>query len=203
MYLPINSKFNGFLPLLIVVLFYVQISLAQSSKKVKNLRIKSTTEWVTVYSGDEKAEPRKDTYTAFDKNGNTLEKIEYNRDGSIKNKETFKYDAAGNVLEETAFEGKAEKNSKEANNKKVTYKYNSSNDKTEENVFDGEGKLIRKTVFTYNRNGDKSAEVVMDASGKMIKKMIYTYDGKGLKSERKTYNGDNQLESSKKYDYTF
>ena len=92
---------------------------------------------------------------------------------------------------------------KEANNKKVTYKYNSSNDKTEENVYDGEGKLIRKTVFTYNRNGDKSAEVVMDASGKMIKKMIYTYDGKGLKSERKTYNGDNQLESSKKYDYTF
>ena len=197
------SKFKGLIQFLFLVVLFVQDSFAQSSKKVKNLRIKSTTEWVTVYSGDEKSEARKDTYIAFDKNGNTIEKIEYNRDGSIKNKETFKYDAAGNVLEETAFESKAEKNSKEANNKKVTYKYNSSNDKTEENVYDGDGKLIRKTVFTYNRNGDKSAEVIMDASGKIIKKMIYTYDGKGLKSERKTYNGDNQLESSKKYDYTF
>lgn len=62
---------------------------------------------------------------------------------------------------------------------------------------------MRRTVFTYNRNGDKSAEVTMDASGKVLKKSIYTYDTKGLKSERKTFNGENVLESTKKYEYTF
>ena len=191
----------------IVFLFLLsstQLLWAQSSKKVKNFRIKSTTEWITVYSSDEKSEPRKDAYTAFDKDGNTIEKIDYNKDGTIRRRETAKFDSKGNTLEETSFEAKNEKESKDSNNnKKTTYKYNAGDDKTEENVFDGEGKLIKKTVYTYNRNGDKSAEVTMDASGKVLKKSIYTYDAKGLKAERKTYNGDNALESVKKYEYGF
>mgnify|MGYP003595506981 CR=1 FL=1 len=189
---------------LLFALFVLAInSYAQSSKKVKNFRIKSTTEWITVYNGEEKSEARKDTYTAFDKDGNTIEKTEFNKDGSIKKKETAKFDSKGNILEEISFDSKPEKDSKESNYKKVTYKYNSTDDKTEENVYDNEGKLIKKTVFTYNRNGDKSAEVSMDASGKVLKKSIYTYDAKGLKAERKTYNGDNALESIKKYEYTY
>ena len=68
---------------------------------------------------------------------------------------------------------------------------------------DSNGKLLKKTVYSYNKNGDKSAEVLMDASGKVLKKSIYTYDGKGLKADKKTYNSDNVLESSKKYVYEF
>lgn len=187
----------------LLFLCFISIVQAQSSKKVKNFRIKSTTEWVTLNNGEDKSEARKDTYTAFDKDGNTIEKIEYNKDGSIKKRETAKYDAKGNILEESSFESKSDKENKDSNTKKVIYKYNAANDKTEESVFDGDGKLVRRTVFTYNRNGDKSAEVTMDASGKVLKKSIYTYDTKGLKSERKTFNGENVLESTKKYEYTF
>ena len=187
---------------LIALLLTQQAMLAQNSKKVKNFRIKSTTEWITTYNGDEKSEPKKDSYTAFDKDGNTIEHIDYNKDGSIRKKETAKYDNNGNLLEESTYESKSEKDSKD-NNKKVSYKYNSSNDKTEENVYDGDGKLIKRTVYTYNRNGDKSAEVTMDPSGKVLRKSIYTYDPKGLKLERKNYNGENALESVKKYEYSY
>lgn len=176
---------------------------SQSTKKVKNFRIKSTTEWITMFNDNEKSEQRKDVYIAFDKDGNTIEKTEYNKDGSIKKREISKYDNKGNLLEESNYEAKHDKENKDSYNKKVSYKYNTNNDKTEENVFDSEGKLIKKTVYTYNRNGDKSAEVTMDSSGKVLKKAIYTYDSKGLKSEKKTYNGENTLESVKKYEYTF
>lgn len=188
---------------LIVLLLTTQISFAQSSKKVKSFHIKSTTEWVTDYSSDEKSEARKDTYTAFDKDGNTIEKTEYAKDGSIKKKETDKYDGKGNLLEESSFEAKSDKEPKDKSFKKITYKYNSSNDKTEENEFDSNDKLVKKTVYTYNKNGDKSAEVIMDSDGKVLKKAIITYDAKGLKAERKTYNSENALESLKKYVYQF
>ncbi len=196
---------RGNIALIFLCFLFIQAQwcFSQSSKKVKNFRIKSTTEWIILYNGNEKLEPRKDTYTAFDKEGNVIEKIEYNKDGSVKKKETSVFDSKGNLMEESSFEPKAEKESKEANNKKISYKYNASNDKTEENVYDTEGKLIKKILYTYNRNGDKSVELTMDANSKVLKKSIYTYDSKGLKLERKNYNGDNVLESVKKYDYAF
>jgi uncharacterized lipoprotein NlpE involved in copper resistance len=200
-----NKRF-ALVAVLITLLFGFgeqNVSLAQSSKKVKNFRIKSTTEWVTFFNGDEKSEPKKDTYTAFDKEGNTIEKIEYNKDGSIKKRETAVYDSKGNLIEETKFESKSDKESKDNSTKKVTYKYNASNDKIEEVFMDADGIITKKIVYTYNRNGDKTVELTMDASSKVLKKSIYTYDAKGLKFERKNYNGENVLESIKKYEYTY
>ena len=190
----------------LLIFFLISLAIntnAQSSKKVKALRIKSTTEWIMNYTDGENTPKRKDVFTAFDKEGNTTEKIEYGKDESIKKRQTFKYDGHENLLEEYNYETKADKDSKENNNKKITWKYNSSDDKTEENLFDLNGKLLKKTIYSYNKNGDKNSETICDGEGKLIKKSIYIYDSKGLKKEKRTLDAENKLESVKIYDYTF
>lgn len=182
------------------------VSYGQNKKDIKKYKIKSITETVSITENN-KTITYKEYYTLFDKNGKIIEETEFNADGSIKKKETTKYDNNDNKTEETCFHEKEHlKNNaplKESENTKTIYKYNSNNDKTEENEYDvGNGKLIRKQVNSYNNKGEKTQEETFDATNKSIKKIMYSYD-KGLKTEKKVYNKDNSLEETKKYTYTF
>ena len=48
----------------------------------------------------------------------------------------------------------------------------------------------------------KTEEQFLDGSGKQIKKHVFTYTANGLKSEKKVYDANNVLISTKKYTYT-
>jgi hypothetical protein len=189
----------------VLALLFPVLAQAQSRKDVKKYGIKNCTEWVTKNENGKEVS-YKESYKAFDKNGNVTEEIEFYRDGRVKKKETFKYDKDGNVLEETLYESKEAKTGdpKESQvSKKVSYKYNVNSDKTEEVEYDGSGKIVKKTSYSYNTNGDRTGEVIYDGAGKMHKKVFYTFDKRGLKVEKKTFNSDNTLESTKKYVYEF
>jgi uncharacterized protein YxeA len=179
---------------------------AQSRKDVKKYGIKACTESITKTENGKEV-TYKDSYRSFDKSGNTTEQTEFTHDGKVRKKETARYDKDGNVLEEMSYELKDAKTgeAKDATSvsKKVSYKYNVNGQKTEESEFDGSGKLVKKTAYSYNTNGDRTGEVVYDAAGKLLKKVFYTYDKRGLKVEKKTFNGDNSLESTRKYVYEF
>jgi hypothetical protein len=183
---------------------------AQSRKQVKANKIKSVTEnTIEKINGAETT--YKSGYTAFDKDGNTIEKTDYAADGNVKRKQTFKFDSKGNKLEEINFDPilpdknpKTDANKTDKRNVKFTYKYNVNDDKTEEVEIDGAtGKQIKKTQFSYNANGDKSMEVVYDENNVLAKKSVYTYDKKGLKIEKKTYDSVNNLIETKKYVYQY
>ncbi|MEW6470102.1 MAG: hypothetical protein AB1458_14340 [Bacteroidota bacterium] len=179
-------------------------SSAQSKKKIKMYKIKSTTE-TTTETIEGKEVTYKSVHSVFDKEGETTEKTEYRPDGSVKRKETKKFDGKGNVLEETFYEVKDNKGGTDkpgVKNTKKTYKYNSNDDVTEECEYDG-AKLLKKTVTSYNSNGDKSMEVTYDADGKLLKKSVFAYDKKGLKIEKKTYDANNNVIEVKKYTYQF
>lgn len=177
---------------------------AQSKKEkklIKTYGIKSVTENVTeTISGKETT--RKDCYTAYDKNANVTAKEEYRKDGTLKYKETTKYDSKGNTLEETLFDAAETQLNPEKNIKRVC-KCDKNDNKTEELEYDGNGKLVTKTNYSYNSNGDKTVEVVYDASGKLIKKIVYLYNSKGLRVQKKEYDGTNTLISDRKYTYEF
>lgn len=189
--------------LFICISFAPVFIFAQSKKEVKNLKIKSCTETTTEYANGKEL-TFKNSYEEFDKNGNTTVLIEYNTDGSVKRKNTAKYDNNKNKIEETEFEKKTNKSLTETKNTKVAYKYNANNDKTEEINYDpATGAIVKKIVFSYNASGKKTIEAVFDSENKLIKKSVYTYDKKGLKSEKKTFDANNQLLEVKKYTYAF
>jgi hypothetical protein len=185
------------------ILFFFTFSVYSQSKKekkaIKTWGIKSVTEMVTE-NVNGKEIIRKDSYTTYDKNGDITYNEEYRKDGTLKHKESEKYDSKGNKLEETVFdiaEARSEKNIKK------TYKYDSEENKIEENEFDENGKLLKKTQYTYNSTGEKVSEVEYNGLGKVSKKTVYAYDSKGLKAIKKEYDANNQVLSTKTYQYEF
>jgi hypothetical protein len=48
----------------------------------------------------------------------------------------------------------------------------------------------------------KTEEQFLDGNGKQIKKHTFTYTANGLKSEKKIFDANNTLISTKKYVYT-
>lgn len=181
---------------------------SQSKKEIKKNKILSVTEW-TIKMEDGKEITYKESYTAYDKNGNVTENTEYNKDGSIKKKETAVYDnLKGKIVQETKYEDKTKisvnKDDKQKDFfKKTVYKYNANNDKTEEQEFDSTNKLTKKKQYSYNSKGERILETTYDGENKLLKKTVYTYNSKSLLVEKKTYDASNQMETEKKFDYAF
>src|ERR1051326_2018426 len=184
---------KNFFVLALVCFFYLS-SFSQNKKEkkdIKSFKIKSITETVTDYENGKETSTRKDSYFAYDKDANILVNEEYRKDGTLKHKETNKYDGKGNKTEEVVFDA-AESTPKVEKNIRCVCKFDMDDNKTEELEYDADGKLIQKTQYSYNTKGDKTFEAVYDASGKLIKKVVYSYDSKGLKVEKKEYDGANK-----------
>lgn len=195
---------NRFIFVLLAVSLF-NVGLYSQSKKekkaIKTYGIKSVTENVTeTVNGKEIS--RKDSYTVYDKNANIVLNEEYRKDGTLKHKESAKYDSKGNKVEEIIWDAPGTQPDPEKYVKHAS-KYNSDNDKIEELEYDASGRLVSKSQFSYNSNGDKILEVVYDAIGKLVKKIVYIYNAKGLKVEKKEYDAANTLLSDRKYTYEF
>ena len=141
---------------------------SQGKKDIKTYKIKATSENVTATEGGKDISFR-DSYTAFDKNGNTLEDIQYNKDGTVKKKITTKYDSNKNKTEEVEYDGTGVI-------KKHLYSYNSKGDKTLEVTYDGSGKLIKKEVYLYNNKGLKVEKKIYDANNTLLETHKFTYE---------------------------
>ena len=108
----------------IIILSYLLAAytvLGQTKKEAKANKIKSTTVWQADNSNGT-AVTYKESYEEFDKDGRTTMKVEYDKDGTIKRKETAKYYAFGNKTEETLYD------LKDSKNEKKIYKYSGCND---------------------------------------------------------------------------
>ncbi len=190
--------------IVILFLFLASPGFGQNKKEKKAIKtygVKSVTETVTeTVNGKEVT--RKDSYTVYDKNANITLNEEYRKDGTLKHKETVKYDSKGNKLEETIWDAAEITPNPEKYVKHVS-KFDEEGNKTEELEYDAAGKLLSKSQYSYNSNGDKILEVVYDAAGKLIRKVVFIYNAKGLKVEKKEYDGSNTLLSSRKYQYVF
>lgn len=201
-------KFNYIFTYLFICLF-LNYSFGQSKKDIKENKIKSVTEFVTV-SENGKEITYKASYIAFNKKGDVVEETEFTKNGTIKKRETKKYDINDNKTEETLFELKEKKAPKtapekvEITNLKTVLKYNAHNDKIEITELDAtNSKLITRQLFFYNNKGEKDKEETYDAENRIIKKAVFYYNNKGLKTEKKNFNENNILEVTKKYVYEF
>jgi hypothetical protein len=152
--------------ILIFIVFSFLVLYSQSKKEVKKFKIKSVIVSETI--GTKTVFESK---TVFDKNGETMEEVNYNKDGEVKSTHKFKRNSEGDVIEETEYD------SKNALKERREVKYNSMGEKSEEYFYGADSKLIKKHSFTYNKFGLKTERKVFDASNKLIalKKYQYTY----------------------------
>ena len=182
--------------LLLSCLAIITAAPCQSKKERKKNKVKSTTEYVTVAENGQTI-TYKSQYEEFDRDGHSIQMIEYSENGAILHKETTKYDSFKNKVEETSFDAAKKKTSRK------TYKYNALGDMTEEVEYNTAGAVTKKTLFAYSTDGNKSSETVYDGAGAMQKKMSYSYNAKNLKTERKSFNSANVLETVKKWEYEY
>ena len=114
---------------------------SQSAKKVKNLGIKTRTEWAYVYNGNKEI-AYKESFKKFDSEGNELELIEYNQEGIILLHKSFTYNKNDDITKEITYnpDGTVSQTDK--------YKY-SGKLKKERETFDGNGKLVSRKKYIY------------------------------------------------------
>jgi len=143
-------------------------AVAQSKKEVRDNKIKSTTVEKTEQR-DGQTFTYKDSYEEFDKNGNTILKIEYSKSGEIKKKYTFKFDSFGNEIENTKYDRKS------GGTIKTETKYDAMGEKSEETETDSEGNVLQKQTYKVDNKGLRQEAKEYNAKGELrwIKK--YTY----------------------------
>ncbi len=136
---------------------------AQGKKTIRKFSIKKETETVT-----EGTTTYKDGYVIYNNNGNPIEEVKYNKDGTIKKKTTSKYDKNNKIIEEQHYEGNKFI-------KKKIFTYNAFEEKTEELTYDAANQLVKKELYKYDKKGLKIEKKIFDGVGNLQQTHIYTY----------------------------
>ena len=176
------------------------VSSAQSKKNLRTYGIIKKTETIVKYKDDLPGPSYISDVEKYNKQGEWIERIKYDKDGSIRKREVRIY-KKGLIVEEI----KDEPQEKEWTEKTPAYKHRTytfdKEDLLEEKKLNRKGELKEKTVFKYNKYGDVIFETTTDKNGDLVELVIYTYDNRGFKKNRKTENADGKLIEIKTYDY--
>lgn len=188
------------LTLAIFFLFSSSVLFAQSKKDIRTYGIKSVTETTVKYKNGEEDKRYKSKYTAFDRNGETIEKISYKSDGTMESREVYAYEGGELVLEIEDYPfGKG--------NDKPSYKHKTESYKkglkVNEQKFDREGNLEEYEIFEYNKMGDRIREMVYNKNGELKEIIEYVYDNKGLVTEEITMDENRIISKKEFYEYEF
>lgn len=155
--------------LIILFVAITGLGFAQSKKEVKKYDIMAVTETITeVVEGKEVT--RNDSYKKFDKDGNVLEEVNYDKTGKLKERIVRIYDRFDNKTQEITFDAA----NRQA--KRETYKYNELGEKTEEVEYNDKNVLMTRSVFVTDRRGLKTEKKVYDGKGKLVQTKKYRYD---------------------------
>lgn len=152
------------------VFIYSQDNLDTKEKaRMAGNNVKKQTQWAYDYQdGKPSSKGYISCITSFDKNGNTVEIINYKADGKITSILNYTYNSQGNKTSYTRFQG---------NREKMTYsqkiQYDAQGNKLLETGYDGASNF--KNIFTY-------------ANGKLTE-IKYTTDNSVTETRSFNYNG--------------
>jgi len=151
-----------------ILLMLVSVTtFAQSKKNLRANSIKSklTQKIVTIDGSQKKIN---DEYEEYDKHGNLILKIEYNKEGNLKEKTSYKYDKFNKLSEELNVD------EKEGKITKTTFYYDALNNKIKEVVVDKEGNKLKVIEYKYEKNL-KSERREYDENQNLKSLKVYTY----------------------------
>ena len=154
---------------ILLFIFIPLFSFSQSKAEIKANKIHSSTVHKTEQK-DGQTISYKESYEEYDKNGNTILKIEYTKSGDIKKKQTYKFDKFGNEIERTDFDRKS------GQTVKKTIKYDPNGEKSEETSYDSEGNLIEKVTYKVDSKGLRLEAKEYNAKGELKWVKKYTHE---------------------------
>lgn len=166
-----------------------KISLQKERKKITSSNIFSVTKNVFQYKfGKPEKKSIPEYYRKFSKNGNRIEETSYNPiDGSIVTKSTFRYDAKGNIVEETV--------GRDDNIIKTSHRYNADNLLEETVIYNSAGAIDKKIVYTYD-----DRRLLLEVAG-------YLGDGRRYMNDSYYYGEENRVTELKnnlnKFSYSY
>ena len=136
----------------------------------------------------------------FDNAGNKTKEREFCLGRSEIDKNTWKYDEEGRVIEEDEY------SSFDAVKTKVVYAYKGEH-LVEKRIQLEDGTVTSREVYTYNAKGEKAAVDMYNNLGKLYHYYTYSYDLKGSIKEEKEFKvfADNvpQLENDDTYELSY
>lgn len=166
-----------------------KISLQKERKKITSSNIFSVTKNVFQYKfGKPEKKSIPEYNRKFNKNGDKIEETSYNPiDGSIVTKSTFRYDAKGNIVEETV--------GRDDNIIKTSHRYTADNLLEETVIYTSAGAIDKKIVYTYDDH-----RLLLEVTG-------YLGDGRRYMKDSYYYGEENRLTELKntlnKFTYSY
>ncbi len=128
----------------------------------------------------------------LDENGNTMAEIKYSDDGEMEEKNSFRYNEEGKLLEHTllyAVEDVTERRMLTRNEKglllsevkyygddsgeKTEYTYDEKDNLIEKKYFDEEGEFVGRETFTYDEIGSLTEDIKYDAHNAIEEHMTF------------------------------
>jgi|GEM_PF-1907416 len=172
----------------------------QSKKLIRTYGVKSMTE--TTYKFDKGVEelPYVSFIEKFDKQGDWIERKEFNKDGSIKILEKRGY-VQGLLISELKEEGPQKaKEEKPASFNHNTYEYVKGL-LVYEKDWSRDSTLISSKDYEYDKFGQKISEVERNSKGEIKKNETFSYDSKGFRNLKLTHNAEGELTEKMVYAY--
>jgi hypothetical protein len=154
----------------------------------------------------------------FDAKGNKTKETWYEPDGDVDYTQTFKYDDAGNSLEQAfasdtmntlakhTYDGEGKETASESHSDgkldmKFLYEYDDKGRKVLMTRHDAAGNLDAKFVYKYDDHGNLEKEIQYDAGGNVTEKISTRYIAAGKVKETTILGGDGKPRSQSKYMY--
>src|SRR5690554_2686503 len=171
----------------------------QSIKLLRTYGITKKTETVVKYDNGVAREPYVSEVEMYDKNGEWIERMDFQKDGGIKKRSVRVYHKR--MLVEEIEDEPREKEWTESTPSfdHRVYVYNKKRDLIEERDLSRKGAVKRKRVYTYNKYGDTIDRTTTDREGNVESIEHYTYDKKGFRVERRTVSSSGELMEVKTY----
>ena len=174
---------------------------SQSKKLLRTYGITKRTETVVKYNDGKTQDPYVSEVERFDKRGEWIERIDYQKDGGIKKREVRLYDKRLIVEEIDDRPQEKEWTETTPSYKHRVYTFNKKRDLLEEKELSRKGAVKRKRVYTYDKYGDALTRTTTDKEGNVESIENYLYNKKGFRLERRTLSSTGELLEVKTYTY--
>ena len=124
-----------------------------------------------------------------------LAQVAYNYDGSVKEYDTYEYDAKGN---ETKF---VNYNSDGTVDTYWTSEYDANGNRTKWVEYNSDGSVKEYVTYEYDANGNGTKSVKYNSDGSVDWYETYEYDANGNETKGVEYNSDGSVEEYFTYEY--
>ncbi|OWY21362.1 hypothetical protein C7N43_21525 [Sphingobacteriales bacterium UPWRP_1] len=183
-----------FLTLVFLVTFS-QLVKAQSQNDVRERHITSVDVTATDYK---KSGQVKRSFTRYNRKGNVIEQVEYDKDGTtIENWTRYRYNRRGRIISEAQL-------SPSGDTLQIIHtRYNRFRHPVETVTTNAAGQILEKEIPMYDNFHRKTEELTLSGNGTVLKRVTYQYDTKGMLIARRTYDAQGNLQYEKiwKFEY--